>query len=324
MSGFQISTHTSPDFNLESGEVVSDLMQAYTLQGRLNKERDNLVIIFHSLTGDPSVDRWWPGLVGDGLAIDTGKYAVLTPNLLGSCYGTSKTWDDTGARKSITTRDIAKAVFRIIQSLDVKSVALVTGGSLGGMAALEWTTTFPELTRNTVVFAAPAAHTAYAIGWNHVQRTAVELSGSSGLEIARMAAMMVYRTPQEFESRFGRERRSDGVFQIQSYLTYQGKKLLDRFDLSSYLTLLDAMDSHDIGRYRGGLTNALSSVKGRLIGVGIPGDLLYLPEDVIRWVDIAKSAGVDASYTTIDSSHGHDAFLLEHSQVKGVIMDVLK
>ncbi len=333
----QLQTHRTPAFTLESGEVIRDLEQGFSLEGEINEDGDNLVIIFHSLTGDPWVQDWWPGVVGPGAPVDPAQYAVLTPNLLGSCYGTSPSWstgtaadgapcesDGQGYQiRTVTPNDMVRLVHELVTSLGVKSVALAAGGSLGGMAALEWAAAYPDFTKSVIAFAAPAAHTAYAIGWNHVQRLALEQGGSKGLEIARMAAMMVYRTPEEFEARFGRERRDGQVFQMQSYLSYQGEKLLKRFDINSYLTLIGAMDAHDVGYNRGGIGAALGAFKGKLIGVGIPGDLLYTPGDVKHWVEQAQAHGANASYREIISGHGHDAFLLEPRQVQEIIRNAL-
>lgn len=319
MSEPEIRRHRVPSFELESGEVLRDLEQAYVLEGELNEARDNLVVIFHSLTGTPDVRSWWPGVVGPGLAVDTSRYAVLCANLLGSCYGTSRPRGADGKRLRVTTRDMARLVGLLVDELGVEDVALATGGSLGGMVTLEWAASFPDRTRAAVSFAAPAAHTAYAIGWNHVQRRAIELGGADGLALARMAAMITYRTAAEFETRFGRELRDDGRYQVQSYLSYQGEKLVRRFDPESYLTLLDAMDAHDVGRGRGGAAAALGAFRGRLVGVGITGDLLYSEDDVRAWV---LPAGVE--YREIESVHGHDAFLLEPAQTAAILEEALE
>src|SRR5690606_12926566 len=277
-------THRVGRFRLESGTVLDDVVQAYRLYGELNERRDNLIIVFHSLTGGPDAAAWWPGVIGPGCALDTDRYAVLCATLLGSCYGTTGLPLDSPDPPRVTPRDMAALVGLLVEDLGVGEVALATGGSLGGMVALEWVASYPALTRAAVVFAAPAAHTAHGIGYNHVQRRALELGGLDGLSLARMVAMLTYRTPGEFAARFGRERRPDGVFQVQSYLSYQGEKLVRRFDARSYRVLLDAMDAHDVGRGRGGVVAALRAYRGRLVGVGIPGDLLYPPEDVREWV----------------------------------------
>jgi homoserine O-acetyltransferase len=308
-----------PRFELESGEVLTGVVQAYHLDGELNAERDNLIVVFHALTGSAdAVGDWWSGVAGPGKVLDTERYAVLCTNLLGSCYGTTWAGRGEGPPPSITPRDQARLIRALVEELGVRSVALATGGSLGGMVAMEWACSYPELTRSTVVFAAPAAHTAAAIGWNHIQRRAIEMGGEEGLALARMVAMMTYRTGEEFELRFGRDRAGE-MYQVTSYLSYQGEKLVRRFDVESYLALTGAMDAHDLGRGRGGVEAALAAVRGRLVGVGITGDLLYTEADVRRWAALAG-----AEYESIHSIHGHDAFLIELPQVSAILAGALE
>ena len=301
-------------FTLESGQVVSGLVQAYRLYGNLNARRDNAIFVFHSLTGSTEAAEWWRGVVGPGCAIDTDRYAVFCPNLLGSCFGTT----GLPAGSSVTTRDMARFAAKLVGAHGITSVALAAGGSLGGMVALEWAAELKSLSRAVAVFASPAAHTAFAIGYNHVQRQALELGGEAGLALARMAAILTYRTAAEFEARFGREQRADGRFQVQCYLDHHGAKLVARMDPASYRTLLDAMDSHDVGRGRGGVAAALRGAHTRLHGIGIPGDLLYQPADVRTWVVAAGGC-----YHELRSSHGHDAFLLEPAAASAILRRAL-
>src|SRR5690606_2916091 len=148
-----------------------------------------------------------------GRAVDTDRYAVLCVNFVGSCYGSTGPTDPVRRPfPRLTPRDLARLVGLVVDHLGVRRVRLSVGGSLGGMVALEWAATFPERTERTVVFAAPARHTAAAIGWSHIQRRVIAEAGDAGLEIARMVAMMTYRTAAELESRFGRERNEDGSF----------------------------------------------------------------------------------------------------------------
>ena len=307
-------------FELESGEVLRHVEQAYFLDGKLNEARDNLVVVFHALTGSAdAVGDWWRDVVGPDRAIDTNRYAVLCTNLLGSCYGTTGPADP--ARRpfpEVTTRDMARLAGRLVEWLDVPSVALVIGGSLGGMVTMEFAATYPALVRNAVVLAAPAEHPASAIAWSHIQRRAIAAAGEEGLEIARMIAMMTYRTAGELADRFGRVEHEAGGYAVERYLSRQGEKLRARFDLHTYLTLLAAMDSHDVGRGRGGVASALRPVKGKIIGVGIPGDLLYDPLDVRRWTEAAG-----AEYREIESPKGHDGFLLEGEQVSALLREIL-
>ena len=318
--------HLTPRFALESGEILRDVRQAYVLEGEVNEAKDNVVLVFHSLTGSPETLGGWKGsVIGPARAIDTNKWAVLCPNLLGSCYGTSFKRLARGASEppstpSVSTRDQAHLVEILLTALGIERPALVTGGSLGGMVALEWAASFPERSRSVVVFGAPAAHTAWALGWNHVQRKAIEAAGpSAGLAIARMVGMLTYRSPAELESRFARLPGDGEPFAIQSYLTHHGAKLVARFDAESYLTLLDAMDTHDVGRGRGGPAAALSAFRGRLFGVGITSDVLYPEGEVRRWV---RAAGAESR--TLVSPHGHDAFLLESGPVGTVLAEALE
>jgi len=308
-------------FELESGAVLRQVEHAYYLDGSLNEARDNVVVVFHTLTGSANaVGDWWRGVAGPGRAIDTDRYAVLCTNLLGSCYGTTGPADPARrAFPAVTTRDMSRLVGQLVESLHVTSVALAIGGSLGGMVALEFAATYPALARNVVVLAAPAEHPASAIAWSHIQRRAIAAAGEEGLEIARMIAMMTYRTASELADRFGREAHDEGGFAVERYLSRHGEKLRARFDVHSYLTLLGAMDSHDVGRGRGGVETALRPVKGRIVGVGIPGDLLYDPCDVRRWTEAAG-----AEYREISSPTGHDGFLLEGEQVSALVREVLE
>jgi homoserine O-acetyltransferase len=318
--------HLTPRFALESGEVLRDVRQAYVLEGALNQKRDNVVLVFHSLTGSPETLGGWKGnVIGPGKAIDTNRWAVLCPNLLGSCYGTTfkrslRRVGKASAQPAVTTRDQARLVSSLIESLGISSLALATGGSLGGMVALEWAASFPERSREVVVFAAPVAHSAWALGWSHVQRQAIEAAGpAAGLALARMVGMLTYRSAEELETRFARLPGEGATFAVQSYLTHHGAKLLARFDAQSYLTLLDVMDAHDVGRGRAGAAEALRAFRGRLVGVGITSDALYPEAEVRRW---ARASG--AELKTIVSPHGHDAFLLETDAVGRTLADLLE
>jgi homoserine O-acetyltransferase len=327
------------DFALESGQVLRGVVQAYHLDGALNEARDNLVLIVHALTGSAdAAGDWWADAIGPEKTIDTDRYAVLCTNLLGSCCGTG--WEGTAGNReqgignsqqrhahptdrhdepAITTRDQARLIQRLIEELEIASVALVTGGSLGGMVALEWAAQNPALARSVVVLAAPAAHTAHAIAWNHIQRRMIDAAGERGLEIARMIGMMTYRTRDEQAERFGRGRTEAGEWIVGAYLDHHGRKLGERFTVRAYRTLTEAMDSHDVGAGRGGTGAALRRIEGRLIGVGIPGDLLYSADDVRAWTEAAG-----AEYREIRSIHGHDAFLLEQAQVAEILEDALR
>ncbi len=317
-------TQHVPRFALDSGDVLTDVVQAYHLDGTINAARDSVVLVVHALTGSAdAAGDWWRDLIGPGLSIDTARYAVLCTNLLGSCYGTTGPSDENaGTFPRITPRDMARLIALLVADLGISSLALVTGGSLGGMVAMEYALIDPSRARSLVALAAPAAHTAWAIAWNAIQRRALALGGDDGLALARMVGMMTYRTETEFSARFGRETRGD-EYAAASYLAHQGDKLVSRFSSESYRVLSEAMDAHDIGRGRGGMAAALralrASVNGPVVGVGIPGDNLYGPEEIRRW-----TLGAGAPYRELHSSLGHDAFLLESGQVGRIIADTLR
>ena len=332
-----------PRFALECGAVLLDVVQAYHLDGALAPDGRNLVLVFHALTGSADAvgpeTGWWREVIGVGRAVDTTRWAVLCPNLLGSCYGTrwgGVEWNGVtpGAAPPITTRDQARLAARLVETLgvplDAARLALVAGGSLGGMVALEWAAEYPRSARAVVALAAPAAHPAWAVAWNHLQRAAIDLAGpgreADGLALARQIAMLSYRTAAEFEARFGRATVVDesnaserDVFAVERYLDRHGARLVARFAPDAYRTLLGAMDAHDVGRGRGraGAT-ALRAFAGRLIGVGVPGDVLYDAEVVRSWTTDAR-----AEYRELHSLVGHDAFLVESAQVGAILAEVL-
>jgi len=302
-----------PLLPLDSGEQLTNATLAYHLDGRLNSARDNVVVVLHALTGSADATDWWRGVVGPGCAIDTNRYAVLSPNLLGSCYGSSGP-SSGDPFPAITTRDQARAIGVLLERLGIGRVALITGGSLGGMVTLEFVASFPGRAERAVVFAAPAAQSASAIGWVHVQREALRVGGAEGLALARQVAMLTYRTPEGLRSRFGRLRGEHDDFAVQGWLKSHGAKLDARFDRATYAALLDAMDTHDVGRGRGGVGERLRESGAAITGVGIPGDLFYPAEEVSAWVSAAGG-----TFRTLSSAHGHDAFLLEPQRVGAIL-----
>ena len=313
-----LATHRAGDLALESGETLRDVRQAYRLEGRIDAEGRNVVLLLHSLTGSPVDLGGWRPFVGEGLPIDTRRLAVLAPNLLGSCYGTRFRRAARRAREplSITTRDQARLVARLLDALGVRRLALVAGGSLGGMVTLELCATRPDAARAAIAFAAPASPTAWGAAWNHVHRTAIAAASRPGLALARMVGMLTYRTPLEVERRFRPE--VPETHPVRGYLDHHGEKLVRRFTARAYLALLGAIDAHDVARGRSGVGPALGAFRGSLVGVGIPGDLLYPPEEVLRWT---RAAG--AAYRELDSPSGHDGFLLETRAVGALLSEAL-
>jgi homoserine O-acetyltransferase len=294
------------------------------------------VLVVHALTGSAdAAGDWWEPLIGPGRALDTTRVGVLCANLLGGRYGsTGPTSIDAATGEPFgrsfpqpSARDEARVLWALADTLGIDRFALVTGGSLGGMIAQEVALERPDAVDHLLPMAAPAATGAMAIAWNHIQLEAIDALGERGLELARQLAMTTYRSEADFDERFARGREADGRFSIASYLDHQGRKLVDRFDPDTYRVLVRIMDGHDVGRDRGGIVTAyreLAAAGVGVTGVGIPGDILYGPDQVHALVDAATAAGADARYREIRSTKGHDAFLVEWDQLTAIVAEALE
>lgn len=320
-------------FELESGDRLPELVVAFRHDGP-GPETAAQIVVVHALTGSAdAAGDWWAPLIGPGRALDTDHHGVLCANLLGGRYGSTgptsidpRTGRPYGRRfPPLTPRDQARAEWALLDALGIEALALVTGGSLGGMVALEIALERPGRVAAVVPIAAPAATGPLALAWNHLQLECIERLGLEGLALARQLAMTTYRSEADFELRFGRRTEADGRPSIVSYLEHQGRKLVARFDPATYRVLARAMDAHDIGRGRGGPVAALRRLapRTRFVGVGIEGDILYGPGQVRALVGAAAEAGLAASYREIRSTKGHDAFLVEWDQLTAIFGEVL-
>jgi homoserine O-acetyltransferase len=322
------------DFDTSRGEVLRDAWLGYRVFGDpAAAARNGWILVFHALTGSPDLEGWWGPLLGPGAPLDTNRHAVIAANLLGSCYGSTGPADTNGTPfPALTPEDMARAHVPLLRHLGAERLALVTGGSLGGMVALAWGTVSPVPVDRLVVFAAPAATSAQAIAWNSAQRMAIEADSRwqgghftagagpvDGLAAARAIAMITYRSGIEFRERFGRSATRHGPrYDVEHYLRRQGEKLVQRFDARSYMVLMAAMDAHDLGDL------ALAGARTRervaeVVGVGIDSDILYYPQEVRAWVNAYQAACVSARYEEVSSPYGHDAFLIEWDQVGAIL-----
>ena len=293
-------------FELEDGSTLPALTVAYRHDG-LAPTAGPQILVLHALTGSAdAAGDWWEPLIGDGRALDTTRYGVLCANLLGGRYGTTGpvSLDPASGRPYgaafpfVTTRDQARAQWRLLDALGVERIALAVGGSLGGMVALEVALARPDAVDHVVPIAAPAATGPMAVAWNHLQVTLIERLGLDGLALARQLAMTTYRSETDFDERFGRSAEPDGRASIVSYLDHQGEKLVERFDPATYRILARAMDRHDIGSGRGGLGGAFARLAGggtEITGIGIKDDILYGPRQVRALVEAAEAAGATAA-----------------------------
>ena len=321
------------------GSRLPGLQLRYRVIGDVRAAREHgWILVFHALTGSANVEQWWGPLVGPGKPLDTSRHAIVAANLLGSCYGSTGPQEWAASHEEpfpdLTPADLALAHVPLLQHLGVRRIALATGGSLGGMVALEWGRRSPVPVDRLVVFAAPAATSAQAIAWNTVQRMAIEADPawrggryppgegpSAGLAAARALAMITYRSGIEFTARFGRaSSRTPGRFDVDHYLRRQGDKLVARFDAASYVSLMRAMDLHDVGDWTAAARDTAARVR-TTIGVGVDTDILYAPGEVRAWTEAYRAAGADARYREIVSPAGHDAFLIEWDQVEAILRE---
>ncbi len=334
LGGGRIETAALGGCQLEGGATLSTITVAYRHDGPPPPAPQ--VLLVHALTGSAdAAGDWWAPLIGPGRPLDTHRVGVLCANLLGGRYGTTGpcspdplTGHPYGARfPPVSVRDQARAQWALLDSVGIGRLALVVGGSLGGMVALEVALQRPAAVHTVMPIAAPAATGPLAIAWDHLQLELIERLGEDGLDLARRLAMTTYRSAADFEARFGRRRDADGRYAVASYLEHQGRKLVDRFDRDTYRVLVAAMDGHDIGRDRGGSREALRRLaRGgtRLLGVGIAGDILYGPDQVRELVGLSRAAGVEAAYRELRSIKGHDAFLVEWEQLGRLLAEAAR
>lgn len=325
---------------LDSGGTLTDVPIAYDAWGELHADGSNAVIICHALTGNTRADVWWGPLIGSGAALDTDRYFVVCLNVLGSPYGSASPVSDnpeTGAPYGpdfppVTVRDTVRAHRKALQALGVRRAVLATGGSMGGMQALEWAFE-GEFVQSIAPIAVGGRHSSWCIGFSEAQRQAIyadarwnegryEKQPAAGLASARMIAMLSYRSRQSFEARFGRTPQ-DGkqdVFAVESYLRYQGQKLVDRFDANCYVHLTKQMDTHDVARDRGIYEDVLRSIEQPALVIGVDSDILYPLEEQEELTALIPNAKLE----TVTSAHGHDAFLIEFKQLNAVFRDWLR
>ncbi len=347
----------SPGLDVEGGGHLPEVTVAYETWGELDPDGGNAVLVLHALTGDSHAAGpagpghptagWWEGMIGPGAPIDTDRYFVVCPNVLGGCQGTTgpgspapngRAW---GSRfPLVTIRDQVAVEAALADRLGIGAWAAVVGGSMGGMRVLEWCVGHPERVRRAVVLAVGAMASAGQIALCSLQIRAIRADPAfvggdyyatgarpdAGLALARGIGQYSYRTDLEFERRFGRTAQEEedpvkgGRFAVESYLEYHGDKLARRFDPNAYIVLSEAMNHHDVGRGRGGLSRALARVTADVTVAGIDSDRLYplgLQYQLARLLPGGRPVAV------IDSSSGHDGFLLETEQVGALVASVL-
>lgn len=352
------------NLNLEGGKTLQQTRLAYETWGTLNKDSSNAVLVLHALTGDSHAvgkaskehptEGWWSDLIGPGLYLDTNKYFIVAPNILGGCQGSTgpssldKSGKEYGSRfPYLTIRDQVLAQVALSDYLGVNTWHAIIGGSMGGMHVLEWAIDYPERVKRIAVIAAPAITGADQIALNSVQIEAIKsdpnfhrgnyydakagLGPHAGLALARRMALLNYRSPSELNQRFDRTWQSDinplgegGRFAVVSYLDFHGNKFTRRFDANSYICLVEAMNSHDVGRGRKSVKAALGKIKAKALVIGIDSDRLFPIENQRLIAEHIGSELVGGKLHTIESEYGHDGFLIEHEKVGPLLAKLLR
>ena len=356
LPGFQIMPYlrlrqvATPDNPLElvKGGRLDHVEVAYETYGSLSPEKDNAILLCHALTGDshPAAhyvdDRegWWEDLVGPGQLLDTERFFIICPNVLGGCRGTTGpaspnpvTGKPYGADFPVVTiRDMVHVQKRLLDQLGISKLVMVVGGSMGGMQALEWAVTYPEMAAGVAVIAAPGYTTAQAIAYNDAGRRAILLDPEyrggdyyggpgpvQGLTLARAVGMITYQSEESMTRKFSRRLR-DGRFEIEHYLDYQGDCLVKRFDANSYLCLIRAIDLFDLADGRSSYQAALAAVKAKMMIVGVSSDILYpVHQQRQLSVELARQGARVVVFREIESAHGHDGFLIDFPKLADIL-----
>lgn len=336
---------------LDCGRTLAGVTLHYAVYGRLNAARDNAVLVCHALSGSAQVGTWWPEIFAPGAVLSLEHDFVICMNMIGSCYGSTgpgsvdpQTGEIYGPDfPLISIRDNVRAQARLLDSMGIRRLRLVLGGSIGGMQALDWAILNSEqVERALIIGVTPVS--AMGLALNHLQRHAIlndpDWDGGRyspqhpprrGLALAREIASLSYKSAALFDERFGRKPNRNGEdpwglddrgggliggrFDIAGYLDHQGDRFVDRFDANSYLSILRTMDTWDPLHGHASPAQAFGCIQAHLSFVGISSDWLFPPEAVRQFAETIRDAGVKADYREMISAHGHDAFLAEQAEL---------
>jgi homoserine O-acetyltransferase len=337
----------SAPFELEGGGTLRPVTLRYALYGELNARRDNAILVCHALSGSARVADWWPAMLGEGCAFDPSVHCIIGINVVGSCYGStgpSSINPDTGKVFGsdfplVTVGDMVRAEKALLDHLGIERLLAVTGGSIGGMQALDWAVRFPESVAKCIAVGASPLP-AMGLALNHLQRQAIrndpKWQGGNysvddppvdGLALARAIAVCSYKSAGLFSERYGRRpnrtgelphRSFDERYDVAGYLDYQGQGFTRRFDANTYLRLSKAMDTFDL------TDESLHRITAEVVLVGISSDWLFPAAEVEALANRLTAAGVDSHYLSLSSAHGHDGFLADAADLAALIKPFLE
>ncbi len=344
--------------DLDCGETIAPVDVAYETYGELNGSRSNAILVLHAFSGDAhaaGVNKetgetgWWNNMVGPGSAFDTDKYFVICSNVLGGCRGTTGPGSidpETGCPYAmslppITIGDMVRLQKKLIDRLGIERLLSVSGGSMGAMQALQWAVAYPEAVVSAIPIAGTSRHSAQQIAFNEVGRQAImadpdwcagnyygKRPPARGLAVARMVGHITYMSDHSMREKFGRRRRDEHQFEVESYLRYRGTQFVDRFDANSYLYITKAMDYFDLAEGHPSLAAAFGQVKARFLVMSFTSDWLYPSYQSLDVVRALRGRNCDVAYCELASTYGHDAFLVtvqEQTQlVRGFLSSTMR
>ncbi len=357
----EANTRTFDSISLDSGATLSPIEVAYETYGQLNAAKSNAILVLHAFSGDahaagisPESGKpgWWDNMIGPGKAFDSNRYFVICTNVLGGCRGTtgpSSINPATGCPYAmsfpvITISDMVRAQKMLIDSFGIQRLLAVSGGSMGGMQALEWAVAFPESVVSAIPIASTTRHSAQQIAFNEVGRQAImadpdwnegnyytKTPPGRGLAVARMIGHITYMSDDSMHEKFGRRLRGkenfsfgfDVDFEVESYLRYRGSQFVNRFDANSYLYITKAMDYFDLGNGRGSMAAALERARARFLVISFSSDWLYPSYQSQEMVRALRSRNRDVAYVELQSNYGHDSFLVDVAEQTDLVRGFL-
>lgn len=338
MSTSSIYNHPK-QFKLENGKKLRNLQIAYQTYGKLNAKKDNVIWVCHALTANADVFEWWEGLFGQNALFNPNEHFIVCANVLGSHYGTTNPLSTNPvnglpyylAFPQFSIRDFVAAHQLLSQHLGIEQIKVLIGGSLGGQQSVEWSIIEPNRIENLVLIATNAVHSPWGIAFNESQRLAITTDrtffanqpngGSKGLKTARSIALLSYRTYSAYgNTQVESVNEKTDNFRASSYQNYQGEKLINRFNAYSYYYLTKAMDSHNVGRNRKSIADALKLIKANTLVIGIENDFLFPVSEQKYLADQIQGAEL----AVINSDYGHDGFLIETNALTNIIGNFLR
>ncbi|WP_343560405.1 homoserine O-acetyltransferase [Sphingobacterium sp.] len=332
-----IYQHPTP-FVFENGKELVDLQISYEVFGELNADRSNVIWVCHALTANANVLDWWPGLFGTNDLFNPNDYYIVCANVIGSAYGSSNPLSINPATgqpyylsfPEFTVKDLVNAHQLLAVHLDINQIEVLIGGSLGGQQALEWAASNTIAINQLIVVGTNAVHSAWGIAFNESQRLAITADrtfyanhpdgGKKGLKVARSIALLSYRNYITYKhTQQDEDDNKINNYKAASYQNYQGEKLVKRYNAYSYFYLTKAMDSHNLARGRKSLESALAGIHCPTLVLGVNTDILFPPDEQ----KFIAAHIPNASYQEIESSYGHDGFLIETKKLTTIIHNFL-